>query len=187
MSVMRSALRRAIEKLSVDFANLNWSHYNFLSGETKDVLSLWPGDPADDIIVCVLKTNHIDEPFHRQDFFFFNYAYSGDCCVLSVKNDNEIAIKEGECYIGQPSSGYALKGCDDRDMTIIGVLIQKELFFHSYLPMLSGDFSLLNFFLAPQTDQFSEQFIHLSFNRLSPVKTLVEMMVEEYANRQEDT
>lgn len=184
---MRSTLKKSIEKLSMEFAHMKWSHFDFVSGETKNMLSLWPGNPNDDIIICVLKTNHIDEPFHMQDFFFLNYAYSGNCRVLSVKTDNEIVIAEDECYIGQPASGYALKGYDNKDIVVFGVLIQKELFFHEYLPLLSGNFSLLSFFLAPQTDRFSEQFIHLSFGKHSPVRTILEIMVEEYARRQEDT
>ncbi|MBO4793806.1 MAG: helix-turn-helix transcriptional regulator, partial [Deltaproteobacteria bacterium] len=42
-------------------------------------------------------------------------------------------------------------------------------------------------FLAPQTDMFSDAFIHLSFGKSSPVRALLELMVVEYADRKEDS
>ncbi|MBR4421021.1 MAG: helix-turn-helix transcriptional regulator, partial [Erysipelotrichaceae bacterium] len=131
---------------------------------------------------------HISEPFHRQDFFFIDYAYHLDYDALSSKYDNLITVKEGDCYIGQPFSGYALKGDSaDDDIIMIGVHIKKEAFFREYLPALSMDADMFRFFLVPQTDRFSDEFIHLSFEKTSPIRSLLEMMVIEYADKKEDT
>ena len=46
---------------------------------------------------------------------------------------------------------------------------------------------MFRFFLSPQTYRFSDQFIHLSFEKTSPVRTLLELMVIEYADKKEDT
>ena len=70
---------------------------------------------------------------------------------------------------------------------MIGVHIKKEAFFREYLPALSMDPDMFRFFLDPQTDKFSDEFIHLSFEKASPVRTLLEMMVIEYANKKQDT
>ena len=70
---------------------------------------------------------------------------------------------------------------------MIGVHIKKEAFFREYLPALSMDTDMFRFFLDPQTDKFSDEFIHLSFEKTSPVRTLLELMVMEYADRKEDT
>ena len=70
---------------------------------------------------------------------------------------------------------------------MIGVHIKKEAFFREYLPALSMDPDMFRFFLDPQTDKFSDEFIHLSFEKTSPVRTLLEMMVIEYANKKQDT
>ena len=87
-------------------------------------------------MICVFKGKQIQEPFHRQDFFFINYAYKNSYQALSEKNNNLITINEKECYIGQPYSGYALRADSNEDVVIIGVLIRKDSFFREYLPMV---------------------------------------------------
>lgn len=186
---MNRLLSLAINKLGHDWSHLNWEFRDFkLEDGTPDKMSQWQGDPQDDIMVVVFKGRHISEPFHRQDFFFIDYAYHLDYNALSAKFDNLVTVHEGDCYIGQPFSGYALKGdSTDDDIIMIGVHIKKEAFFREYLPALSQDPDMFRFFLDPQTDKFSDEFIHLSFEKTSPVRTLLEMMVIEYADKKEDT
>ena len=64
-------------------------------------------------MVCVFKGREINEPFHRQDFFFINYAWKNSYDALSAKYNNLITIGQDECYIGQPFSGYAPRGQSD--------------------------------------------------------------------------
>lgn len=180
-------LEHSLKKLADEFYTWNWTYCDDPDGGANDKIFYWPGDPREDIMICVLSSRHIAELFHRQDFFFFNYAYTQDYQALSAKFDNLITVHENECYIGQPHSGYALRGDSDKDITIIGVLIQKETFFREYLPSLASDNSMFHFFLDPQTDKFADEFIHLSFAQNSPVRALLEMMVTEYADRREDT
>lgn len=185
---MESILNLAIHKLGCDWSNLNWDFREYPVGATIDKMSQWQGDLNEDIMIVVFKGKHISEPFHRQDFFFIDYAYRLDYNALSSKFDNLIKVREGDCYIGQPFSGYALRGdSTDDDIIMIGVHIKKEAFFREYLPALSMDTAMFRFFLVPQTDKFSDEFIHLSFDKNSPVRSLLEMMVIEYANKQEDT
>lgn len=138
-------------------------------------------------MICVHKGPDIEELFHRQDFFFFNFAYAGDYGALSYRRDNRITVHEDECYIGQPFVGYALSAHCDADIVIIGVLIQKEAFFRTFLPSLSSDAKLFRFFLEPQTNERADEFIRLRFDDPAPVRTLLEMMVVEYADPREDT
>ena len=42
---------------------------------------------------------------------------------MSARFDNQITIQENECYIGQPYSGYALRGHGDTDIIIIGMRV----------------------------------------------------------------
>lgn len=185
---MDKLLSLAINKLGHDWSRLNWEFRDFDMDGTPDKMSQWQGDPEDDIMIVVFKGRKIIEPFHRQDFFFIDYAYHRDYNALSSKFDNLITVREGDCYIGQPFSGYALRGeCPDDDIIMIGVHIKKEAFFREYLPALSTDIDMLRFFLDPQTDKFSDEFIHLSFEPSSPVRSLLEMMVVEYADKKEDT
>lgn len=184
---MASILQLAINKLGIEFDSLDLSFHQIPGRPEGDVTSYFPGLDQEDVLVCVFKGKNIHEPFHRQDFFFVNYAYRQNYDALSARFDNQITILENECYISQPYGGYALRGQSDTDIVIIGVLIRKEAFFREYLHVLSSDAALFRFFLEPQKDRFSDEFIHLSFDAHHPVRRLLELMVIEYANRTEDT
>lgn len=184
---MASILQLAINKLGIEFSDLDLSFHQIPGRPEGDVTSYWPGTDDEDVMVCVFKGKHIHEPFHRQDFFFINFAYHQSYEALSARSDNQITIRENECYISQPYGGYALRGNSDTEITIIGVLIRKEAFFREYLQALSGDATLFRFFLEPQKDKLSDEFIHLAFDRHHPVRRLFELMVIEYANRSSDT
>lgn len=147
----------------------------------------WPGDPNEDIMICVRMGNSIHEFFHRQDYFFIKYAYRCNFNVFSYEYDNELTVQEGECYIGQPFAGYALHGRSCKELILVEVLIRREAFFCTFLPAISASSGLFHFFLDPQTNEFADEFIHLSFEKDSYVKSLVEMMVIEYANKKEDS
>ncbi|MBR1811402.1 MAG: helix-turn-helix transcriptional regulator [Clostridia bacterium] len=75
----------------------------------------------------------------------------------------------------------------DDHAVVIGVLIQKQMFYRDFLPVVASDPTIFRFFLDPQQNALSEDFLHFSFQRESPVRSLLETMVMEYAHRQEDT
>lgn len=177
----------ALDQLAAQFARRDWKYLQVPAGDPMAKAYEWPGPEDEPIMICVHKGPHIQEPFHQQDFFFFNFAYSGDYNAFSYSPDNYITIQEGECYVGQPYNGYALHSHGDQEIIIIGVMIQKEVFFKTFLPVLASDTYLFHFFLDPQTDAYSEEFIHLRFENEDIVRTLLEMMVVEYAFPQPDT
>ena len=185
---MKDDLRAAIKHLGEQWDQLNWDFRDYPIGTKMDKMSQWQGDPSEEIMVVVFKGKHISEPFHRQEFFFIDFAYHNSYDALSADFDNLITVKENDCYIGQPFSGYALRG-DSRtdDIVMIGVHIKREAFFREYFPAIAADPDLFRFFLAPQQNQFSDEFIHISCPEASPVRTLLEMMVLEYANQKSDT
>ncbi|MCC8102868.1 MAG: helix-turn-helix transcriptional regulator [Clostridiales bacterium] len=122
-------LAGAIEKLSRDFDAIQWQYLDVPPGSPREKTQLWPGLPTEDVMICVYKGTKLSELFHRQDFFFFNFAYQGDYSALSYLSDNQVSVHEGECYIGQPSAGYAINDGGGDETIIIGVLIQTEAFF----------------------------------------------------------
>ncbi len=181
-------LEGALVKLGKAFSGLGWDFRKQTGDPSPEIVSYWPGDPNEDVMVCVLKDGQINEPFHRQDFFFFNYAYKGSYSALCMSDQNLITVRENECYIGQPYNGYALKGTvRNGEIIIIGILIHRETFLHDYLSTISYDSSMLQFFLEPQSNPLSEHYIRLSFDNDPSVKHLLELIVAEYAQKQEDT
>lgn len=184
---MNKLLKDSIEKLAQDFPNLNWDYVDVAVNGSTEKLLYWIGEENENIMVCVLKDYEMQEHFHRHGFFFLNYAYVGDYDAISYKSDNKITIKQNECYIGQPFSGYALRTPKESKSIVVGVLVKKELFFKEFLAVIASDSNLFRFFLSSQNDKFSEDFIHFSFPEYSPVRSLLEMMIIEYANKKEDT
>lgn len=184
-------LNSLIDKLADDFIHQDWHYISCEHGNPYENMFCWPGKPEEEIMVCVHKGtnkgNPLHEQFHRQDFFFFNYLYKGNYEALSYKYDNKITVHEGECYIGQPYAGYALHLPKLEDIIIVGIMMRKETFFRSFLPILSTDANLFNFFLETKSNAFSDEFIRLKFSKSSPIKQLLEIMMVEYANPQEDS
>ena len=183
---MLDDLQNAIEKLHRDFDAIAWQ-YPPAERDTPIKIQLWPGRPAEDVMLCVYKGRRIREAFHRQDYFFFNFAYQGDYGALSSRFDHRITVRENECYIGQPYAGYALNGENETDIIIVGVLIQKQAFFKNFLQVLSSNTALFRFFLSPQINEHSDEFIHLRFDDPAALRSLLELMITEYAHPQEDT
>lgn len=177
----------AIDKLATQFDGPDITFHDYRTDKKKNFTLSFPGEENEDIMICVFKGNYIHEPFHRQDFFFINFAYKNSYEALSENSNNKITIHENECYISQPYCGYALRVESDVPSTIIGVLIRRETFFSEYLSALSMDSTMFRFLFNPQTNRFSDEFIHLSFTEDHAVKGLLENMAVEYADKKEDT
>lgn len=177
----------SLEKLGQDFPHLNWDFSPDPSSGNNELISHWLGENSEEVMVCAFKGKKIEERFHRQDFFFIHFAYHGDYDALSANYNNRITVKEGDCYIGQPYSGYAVKRDSDHECIILGVLIRKETFFQEYLSALSADSSMLNFFLEPQKNKYAEEFVHLEIPASSPIWQLLNVMILEYAHKTEDS
>lgn len=184
---MENRIVQAINKLGADFPNLNWNFQEQKNGRKTELVSQWLGEPDEDIMVCVFKGKEIHEKFHRQDFFFINYAYTGDYGAQSYRFDNHVIIKKDECYIGQPYSGYALYGASEEDIVIIGVLIKKEVFYRNFLQTISSDRRLLHFFLDPKINSYSEEYIHIKGLQDCSIRSQLELMAIEYADKTSET
>ena len=177
-------LQNAIDKLSAAFDKIKWKFEEVTCDGETEKIQLWPGDPNDEVMLCVFKGKNIEQIFHRQDYFFFNFAYCGDYTALSDRKDNRITVREGECYIGQPFAGYAPNGQSHEEIIIVGVLIQTQAFFKTFLHVLSFNAKLFRFFLEPQNDPCADDYVHLKFDCPGAVRSLLDLMIIEYANPQ---
>ena len=97
-SIKEKLLELSLEKLATEFRTLDLTFRRMENAGKDDVTSYWPGNADEDVMICVFKGKEIEEPFHRQDFFFLNYAYRGSYGALSAKCCRLITIHEGECY-----------------------------------------------------------------------------------------
>lgn len=182
-----AALEEAIQWLGREFSHLNWDFRPDPAGGRNARISQWLGAPDEEVMVCAFVGTHIHEEFHRQDFFFLNFAYRGDYQALSARYDRRVDVREGDCYIGQPYSGYALRGKSEDDIVIVGILIRRETFLREFLGALSASPAMLHFFLEPQVNRFSDEFIHMAIHPDSLLWRLVDLMMLEYAHRGEGT
>lgn len=177
----------AVENLSEQFPNLDWNFRPTPTGGRTELISQWLGDPAEDIMVVCFKGHRYIEKYHRQDFFFINFVCQNGYDVLSSKYDNHLHLNEGDCYIGQPFSGYALKIDSEKEVIMIGLHIKKDFFYQHYLYPLSHDTSLFHFFLDPHTNRFSDEYIRLHIPPDNPIWSLLYQMLIEYADKCDTT
>lgn len=192
--MQKRELNAAMRMLAERFHERDWSYYDVptsargrLDAGGSDIMYHWHAG-EDDVQVCVFRGKRIGEELHRQDFFFLNFAYSGGYTALSGDADNLIEVRENECYIGQPYSSYALRDAiDGRGCTIIGVLVKRDAFLRSFLPVLSTSPVLFRFFVETRDNEFSYHMMRVRFDASSPVRDLLELMVCEYARPREDT
>ena len=182
-----NAVVQAIEKLGKEFDSLRWNFSPEPSSGCEDLISHWLGEDDEEVMVNVFQGNYINEPFHRQDFFYIHFAWEGSYETLTASHGVRTEIQEGECWIGQPYSGYAARKNSKEACTIIGVLIRRETFIHDFLSFMAVDTAMLNFFLEPQKNRFSDEFIHMAIPAASPVWSLLALMACEYAYKTPDT
>lgn len=180
-------LEQSLDTLAKEFRHLHWEYPDMGLKTRREPILYWPGDVQDEIMICVLKDQDFREELHRHDFFFFNYAYRCDYEAETETKGHIIRIREGECYIGQPFSGYGLRQNASDPAVVLGVLIQKQMFYRDFLPVVASDPAIFRFFVDPQRNAFSEEYLHFAFPKASPVRGLLETMVMEYAHRREDT
>lgn len=100
--------QQAILRLKEQFPSLDWSPKEITVGGQTELIYHWPGTCREDIIICCHQSEFEREPFHRHDFFYFNYTYQGQYDSISCKYDRKITVCENELYAGQPFAGHAL-------------------------------------------------------------------------------
>lgn len=178
---------QSVSYLQEQYNSLDWTQHSIIINNIEEKIVYWPGNLSEDIIITVHKSEDVSEGFHRHDYFYFNYAYKGNYDTLSSDSNHRVTIYENEFYAGQPYAGHALCSHDDSETVIIGLLIRKQTFFRQFLPMISSNSKLFRFFINPSTNKYSDTYIHFKVENNLAARTLLELMVVEYANKSEDT
>ena len=181
-------LQAALETLQAQYEQLDWTYYQDYSKERCPVkMYRWPAPQDESIAIVVHQSQGMQELFHCHEFFYFNYTYQGEYDCLSAKYDDKITIRKGELYAGQPFAGHALCVHDNQETTIISILIRREVFYRTFLPALSTNTKLFHFFLDPASNSFSEEFIHFKITDNYAIRSLLELIIMEYAEKRSDT
>ena len=179
--------RQALSVLKEDFKKIEWKTAPIKVGNAVELMYLWPESEPGDVVVNVHQSKGRREPFHHHEYFYFNYTYQGTYESISGHDGTCIALGEGQLFAGQPFAPHALCVHDDADVTMIGVLIRREALFRTYLPRALGNQDFFRFLVSPQTNNFSDEFIRLSFAQDSAILRILKLMVIEYAFKRSDT
>lgn len=179
----RERVDEAIGLLGRQFPLYDWTYKDVPGTGGAEVRFEWYGGADEDVMVCAHVGRELSERFHRHGFFFFNYAYKGAYRALSHSRDNLVTVEQDEMYVGQPFSGYALRGNREEDIVILGVLVRVETFWREFLPQVAADSELLDFWLGPREDRFSDEYRQLKMPLDSGARDIFELMAQEYAFR----
>lgn len=182
---MDNKFMQSLEILRKKYQNLNWVLADVPGGSRKEKMFRWPGKPDEDIIIVVKGDSDELQQFHRHEYFYFNYVFSGWQNMQSLKYDRSLTLLQGDIYAGQPFAGHAAVPSGG-NVLMLSVLIKPEVLFQFFLPSLSRSVDMVNFLLNPVTDSFSQEVIH--FNAIDDIhiRKLMELMVMEYAQDKPD-
>lgn len=84
----------ALKKLAQKFHLLHWDFTDASAYSKQEPVQHWLGDESEEVMINVFTGTKIQEPFHRHDFFFIHFAYSGDYQALSAHPDNRTPSKK---------------------------------------------------------------------------------------------
>ncbi len=183
---MRRSFLQSLEILKNRYSRHNWQLVDIPGNSENEKMFIWPGEEDEDIIIVVKGPSDELQQFHRHEYFYFNYALSGQQDMLSLKYDRKVTLRQGDIYAGQPFAGHAALPSGS-DVLTICILIKPEALFQYFLSSLSTSADMVNFLLNPATDSFSQEVIHFNTINDMHIRRLMELMVCEYADNKEDT
>lgn len=164
---------------------LNWGERPWMYDQPErtadDLMLRWPGTKDESVIVVIHQSGGVAEPFHRHDYFYFNYAYKGAFLTYTAKDVPPLVVNEGSICAGQPYSGHSMGAHDDEDTVIVGVLMTKQVVHERLLPFLSPSADLFNFLVAPVSDIYSDVSFCLPISQSEQFRSLLEIMAAEQA------
>ncbi len=143
----------------------------------------WVGGEDEDVVVSLFKGTRLEEDFHRQDFFFFDFVYRGSYHAAVGDIGNRVAVREGQLCACHPNTGFAadVRSADPVSILCVGVrstLFQKN---SSFVQALGADAAA--FCLSPTTRRHSDFFVQVNAAGSSyPYLELLRTMAGCYAS-----
>ncbi len=171
-----------VKLVAKEFDKLNWKFkLEYINGH-EELVSQWLGKPDEDIMVCIYDGKNINEPYHRQNFFFFNYTLKGHYYIYNNNPKIKIEVNPYDIHIAQPFNGYALINKDNEEFIVIGILIKKEVFIKELLPSISSDLNMFKFLLDPSTKNTSNASFHFNF-KSEALESILDLIITAYLSK----
>lgn len=120
---------------------------------------------------------------HRHNFFEINYVMKGKC-TQNINNHNTVILNEGDMCIMNPMVKHNLM-IENDDNYIINILIKSNLFYSTFLTLLSSEQNMASFFMNYMLSQDLEsnyQIFPIGPN--SAIKDTVFRIINEYMQKE---
>lgn len=180
-------IEQAIEILNINYYKHTWDHNDIGQNDEEKMTVPWPGEEDEEIMISVHKDVGIHQKFHRHSYFFVNFAYQGDFKALSINDDQIITLHQNDCYMAQPYSGYAIVADKEQNNTIVAIMIRRSTFFKEMFSLVARSPKLFDFFVSVEKNPKSDTALYIPFEDDAMIRPLVELMIMEYAAKDENT
>lgn len=131
----------------------------------------------------VYSANTTVTRLHRHNFFEINYVMKGHC-TQNINNHHTVVLKEGDICIMNPTVKHNLSIVDDENNYVINILIKNNLFYSTFLALLSSEQNMSGFFLNYMLSRDLEnnyQIFPIGHNMA--IKDTVYRIINEYLNK----
>ncbi len=120
---------------------------------------------------------------HSHDFFELIYVCKGT--PISVINNQEVPLQEGNLCIMNPNAiHYFTKYTQETDL-ILNIVLPKDLFQKSLFPILFQDPVLNSFFIRYQIENENQPSFLTLFHLDKDIDHLIEILLKEYLNKRQ--
>ncbi len=154
-------------------------HYNDYDFLTDNIF-----DKGSNIFVNrhLASANKMTCRLHRHNFFEICYVMKGSC-VQNINNQNPVLLKEGNLCIMNPMVKHNLS-IESDDNYVINILIKSNLFYSSFLTLLSSEKNMSSFFMEYILSQDLESNYQIfSIQKTDPINDTVFHIIREYLHK----
>lgn len=156
-----------------DSVLIHYSDYDFL---TDNIF-----DKGSNIFVNrhLASANKTVQRLHRHNFFEISYVMKGSC-VQNINNRESVLLEEGSLCIMNPMVKHNLSVKSD-DNYVINIAIKSNLFYSSFLTLLSREKNMSSFFMNYILSRDLESNYQIfSIQKTEPINNTVFHIINEY-------
>ncbi len=131
----------------------------------------------------VYSANTAITRLHRHNFFEINYVMKGKC-TQNINNLHTVVLNEGDMCIMNPMVKHSLT-IENDDNYIVNILIKNNLFYSTFLTLLSSEQNMTGFFMNYMLSQDLESNYQIfPVGPHSAIKDTVYRIINEYMGKE---